>query len=181
MAEINFEDLGKTISNAAEAVGKKTEAFIAVQKLRGQIHSSERSIEKNYKDLGEIIFRRYAIGETVDEEVAIVCEEISQINANISEMKEELAKKRGCNVCPVCEAEVPREAMFCMKCGAQMPEEVAEPSESECEESATKEEEAKADNEDITVEEEVVVEDAVEEAEQEDEAMEENSAEDVEL
>jgi len=122
MADINFEDISRTISDAAEVVGKKTEAFIKVQKIKGQIHSARRSVEKNYKDLGEIIFRRYAVGEPVDEEVAIICEEVSQINANLAEMREELAKTRGCRICPTCEAEVPWEAEYCMKCGSPIPE-----------------------------------------------------------
>ena len=122
MADISFDDISRTISDAAEAVGKKTEAFIKIQKIRGQMHAAKHLVEKNYKDLGEIIFRRYSAGEAVDEEVAIICEEVSQINANMAELREELAKARGCRVCPTCEAEVPWEAEYCMKCGSPIPE-----------------------------------------------------------
>jgi len=142
MADINFEDISRTISDAAEVVGKKTEAFIKVQKIKGQIHSARRSVEKNYKDLGEIIFRRYAVGESVDEEVAIICEEVSQINANLAEMREELAKTRGCRICPTCEAEVPWEAEYCMKCGSPIPEAQEEAAEADAE---TSEDEASKD------------------------------------
>lgn len=117
-----FEEISKTITSAAEAVSKKTGSFIEVQRLRGQIHSSERNVSRNYKDLGKIIFSRYAAGETVDDEVAIICEEISQIQAAIGEYKEELAQKRGCRICPSCDAEVPMDALYCMKCGTMMPE-----------------------------------------------------------
>lgn len=123
MAEINLEDLGKTISNAAENVSKKTEAFIESQRLKAQIHSAERSAEKEYKDLGELIFQRYAVGEAVDEEVAVICEEISQIQLNISELRAELAAKRGYKICPVCQAEVVEGATYCMKCGSKIAEE----------------------------------------------------------
>lgn len=147
MADINFDDISKTISDAAEAVGKKTEAFIKIQKIRGQMHAAKHLVEKNYKDLGEIIFRRYAAGEAVDEEVAIICEEVSQINANLAELREELAKARGCRVCPACEAEVPWEAEYCMKCGSPIPEsqdeEVQEP---DADTSEDESEEAKVPN-----------------------------------
>lgn len=137
-----FEEIGKAITNAAEVVTKKTDSFIESQKLKGQISSAQRSVVRNYKDLGEIIFNRYAAGEAVDEEVAIICEEISQIQATIGEYKEELAKKRGCRVCPSCEAEVPMEALFCMKCGTMMPEEPSK--DTEAEEEVVTEEEAEA-------------------------------------
>lgn len=137
-----FEELGKTISDAAEAVGKKTEVFIKVQKIRGKIHGAKRSVEKNYKDLGEIIFCRYSAGESVDEELAIICEEISQINANLAELREELAGCHGCRICPTCEVEVPAEADFCMKCGSPIPD--VPPQESE--DTVAPEEEANAES-----------------------------------
>lgn len=123
MADFNFDDLRKTITDAAEVVTKKTGDFVSIQKLKGQIYTLERSIDKKYQELGAVVFDEYAKGGKVNDESAVVCEEISQVNANIVELREELASKHGCKVCPVCEAEVPVEAMFCMKCGAQMPEE----------------------------------------------------------
>ena len=122
MAEFNFDDLKKTITGAAEVATKKAGTFVSVQKLKGQIYTLERSIDKKYQELGAVVFGDYAKGEKVNDESAVVCEEISQVNANIAELREELASKHGCKVCPSCEAEVPLEAMFCMQCGAQMPE-----------------------------------------------------------
>lgn len=120
MADINFEDLGKTISNAAENVSKKTEAFLEIQKIRAQIHSAQRAVEKGYKDLGELIYQRYDAGEGVDCEVAVICEDISQLMMSMSEMKSELAAKRGRKICPVCGAEVESAAVYCMKCGSKI-------------------------------------------------------------
>ena len=126
MAEFNFDELKKTISDAAEVVTKKTSDFVSVQKLKGQIYALERSVDKKYQELGAIVFEQYGKGEQVNDESTIVCEEISQVNVNISELREELASKHGCTICPVCESEVSTEAMFCMKCGAQMPEPTCE-------------------------------------------------------
>lgn len=153
-----FEEISKSITNAAEKVTKKTEAFIEMQKLRGQIHSARRSVQRNYKDLGEIIFNRYAAGETVDEEIAIICEEISQIQADIGEYREDLARKKGCRVCASCDAEVPEDAMYCMKCGSMMPEE--DNSQKNETDAAVTEEEAEA-----AAEVEDIIEEAQEEAE----------------
>ena len=122
MAEFNFDDFKKTITGAAGVATKKAGTFVSVQKLKGQIYTLERSIDKKYQELGAMVFDDYAKGEKVNDESTVVCEEISQVNANIAELREELANKHGCKVCSVCESEVPLEAMFCMKCGTQMPE-----------------------------------------------------------
>ena len=55
-----FESLGKTISKTAEKVGKKAEEVVGIQKLRAQLAGTEREIEKNCQDLGEIVYRRFA-------------------------------------------------------------------------------------------------------------------------
>ncbi len=126
MADIKFEDLRGTITNAAENVSKRTESFIETQKVRAQINSANRSVEKSYKDLGEMIYQRYASGEGVDAETAVICEDIARTYALIAEKKEELAGKHGKKICPVCEAEVDTEAAYCMKCGSKIEEESQE-------------------------------------------------------
>lgn len=126
MAEIKFEDLGKTLSNAAENVGKKTEAFLEMQKIRAQILSAQRTVERSYKDLGELVYQRFDAGEGVDCEVAVICEDISQLLMSISEMKSDLAAKRGKKICPVCEAEVDAASIYCMKCGSKIEDVVVE-------------------------------------------------------
>lgn len=122
MADISFEELSRTLSSAAENVGKKTEEFIEVQKIRAQINSAARSVEKSYKDLGEMIYRRYSAGEGVDAEVAVLCEDIAQLQQSIIEKKEELASRKGKKICPTCEAEIDPDAVYCMKCGAKVAE-----------------------------------------------------------
>ncbi|MGI6007358.1 MAG: zinc-ribbon domain-containing protein [Ruminococcus sp.] len=120
MPDINFDDLSKTISSAAETFGRKTESFLEMQKMKSQIHSARRAVEKSFRDLGELIYHRYDAGEGVDSEVEVICEDISQMKAVISEMKEELALKKGRKICPVCQAEVAAESVYCMKCGSKI-------------------------------------------------------------
>ena len=42
-----------------------------------------------------------------------------------------MANKRGRIVCPACGASVPKDAAFCMRCGAAMPEKEEEPEDAE--------------------------------------------------
>ena len=118
-----FESLGKTISKTAEKVGKKAEEVVGVQKLRAQLAGTEREIEKNCQDLGEIVYKRFVDGEVMSEEVAIVCDEITRLRGQAADLREEIAAQRGEAICAACGAHGPKEASFCMKCGAPIPKE----------------------------------------------------------
>lgn len=118
-----FESLGKTISKTAEKVGKKAEEVVGVQKLRAQLAGTDREIEKNCQDLGEIVYKRFVDGEVMSEEIAIICDEITRLRAQAADLREEIADQRGQVICPACGAHGPKEASFCMKCGAPIPKE----------------------------------------------------------
>ena len=116
-----FESLRQTITDTAEVVGKKTEDLVEIQKLRSRIRNAQRSMETDYKKLGEIIYQRYIGGAVLDEELADVCGLIMELQKETASYKEELASRRGQNICPVCGNGNPRDAAFCMQCGAQIP------------------------------------------------------------
>ena len=120
MPDIKFDDLSRTISSAAENVSRKTEMFLEIQKMKSRLHSAQRAVEKSYRELGELIYRRYDEGEGVDSELAVICEDI------IEELTQELAFKKGKKLCPVCQAEIARESIYCMRCGSKVTEEEEE-------------------------------------------------------
>lgn len=163
-----FEDvlskLKKNFGETAEVIGKKTENFVEIQKLKSQIHTANREIAQNYEEMGEMIYRKYQQGETMDAEIAAICEDITELKAEVASCKEEITQYRGENICPECGAAVPSNAAFCMKCGAQMPVceaefaegEVVNPSEADADEVEAAEEvaEEKAAEEDFEEEKE---------------------------
>ena len=116
-----FESLRQTITDTAEVVGKKTEDLVEIQKLRSRIRNAQSSMETDYKKLGEIIYQRYIGGAVLDEELADVCGLIMELQKETASYKEKLASRRGQNICPVCGNGNPRDAAFCMQCGAQIP------------------------------------------------------------
>ena len=125
-----LENLGKTITKTAEKVGKKAEEVVGVQKLRAQLAGTEREIDKNCQDLGEIVYRHFIDGEVMSEEIAIVCDEITRLRGQAADLREQIAQQRGESICPSCGAHGPKEAAFCMRCGAPLPaEEEAEEAE----------------------------------------------------
>lgn len=131
MADIKFDELGRTISNAAENVGRKTELFLEIQKMKSRLHSAQRAVEKSCRELGELIYRRYDEGEKMDSEVSLICEDIDQMKEVMEELQEELAAKKGKRICPVCQAEIAKESVYCMRCGSKVTEEEKEVREEE--------------------------------------------------
>lgn len=120
-----FDSLRQTITGTAEVVGKKTEDLVEIQKLRSRIRNSQRNVELDYKKLGEIIYQRYVSGEVLDEELSQVCDMIMELQKETASFKEELANRKGQAVCTACGSGNPRDAVFCMHCGAVIPK--AEP------------------------------------------------------
>lgn len=130
----NLESLGKTISEkaevvakkteeAVEVVAKKTEETVEVQKIKSQIRVLERSNERDYQDIGKIIFERYQKGKVVDNEFVELCEAIEEREESIDAYKKQVAKIKGLDVCSKCKEHVAADATFCPKCGAKIEQE----------------------------------------------------------
>ena len=86
----------------------------------------QREIRKKYADLGEIVYRRYVDGDMPDEELTGHCEVVMGLQKELAECKESMAAKQGKNVCPACGISNPKDAVFCMYCGAELPGEEEE-------------------------------------------------------
>lgn len=100
MAEDFFGNLSKTLKKTVDTVGKKTDEFVEIQKIRTRQHALEDQIEKNYQDIGQIIYNRYLNGEAFDENLAGICKDITDLEKEIADCKEDVANKRGRIVCP---------------------------------------------------------------------------------
>ncbi len=120
MNENFFKNLKQAFTETAEVVTKKTEDVVEIQKLRSKIHNAKKNVEVDYKKLGTIIYQRYLSGEAVDEELANICVAIDDMLAEVEKYKDELAEKKGLNICDSCEASNPKDAAFCMKCGSKL-------------------------------------------------------------
>lgn len=150
-----FENLRQTLTETAEVVGKKAEDLVEIQKLHSRIRTAQRNVETDYKKIGEIIYQRYIEGELPGQELELICERIMEQQKEIAGCKEELASKRGQAVCAACGNGNPKDAAFCMHCGAVMPK---------MDEESVKTEDAAATVDSETVQEAEEVADSTEEA-----------------
>lgn len=121
MGDDFLNSLKQTITETAEVVGKKTEDIVEIQKLRNKLRSAGRNVEMDYRKIGEIIFQRFSDGEVMDEELAEICDGIGELKKQMQGYKEELAGRKGQNICASCGTLNPQNAVFCMQCGAMMP------------------------------------------------------------
>ena len=117
MANDFFDSFGETISRTARELSEKAENFYEVQKLRNQISAEERVVSKAMERLGGIIYKRYEGGESVDDEIAGICGEISRHVSKIHELKGSAAGKAGQKICPSCHHTIDKEVFFCPFCG----------------------------------------------------------------
>ena len=113
-----FTDFGETISKAAKDLGNRADSFVETQKIRAKILSEQKMIDKDFSDLGKMIYKRYVDGEPLDETMAEVCEDVTQRKIAIAAHREIIAKMNGETICAACGASVPADAAFCMQCGA---------------------------------------------------------------
>ena len=69
-----FDDLGKRLSETANDLGKKAEDTLEIQKRKSDIRFLGRANDRDYMDIGKIIF------EKRNEEVTKIQAEIDRIN-----------------------------------------------------------------------------------------------------
>ena len=92
MSDNFFEDVKKTVSDTADQVVKKTSAAIEVSKIRSEIRTLEKSNERDYSDMGKMIFEKFQLGEIPNEALIPFCTEIEGREATISEYQLEIER-----------------------------------------------------------------------------------------
>lgn len=126
-----FENLGKIVVEKAEVVGKKaeevvdvvskkTEQTVEIQKIKSRIHTMERNNERDYQDIGKMLYDKFKKGEAIDELFVEFCEAIAEREDSIESAKQEIADLKGMDICDKCGSYVDEKATFCSKCGAKV-------------------------------------------------------------
>ena len=71
-----FSVLGKKISDVAEDLEKKTEDTLEVQKIKSNIRSLKRANERDFMDIGKMVYEKFHDGEISDIDYVTLCEAI---------------------------------------------------------------------------------------------------------
>lgn len=126
MADDFFSEFGETLHQAAKEFSAKTDNFFESQKIRNRINGEQKQIDQCLKDIGNIVYKKFVEGEPLHEDIASLCEEITDHKVAIAKMRENMARKKGEKICGACGAALPKEALFCLQCGAECKEEPEE-------------------------------------------------------
>lgn len=117
------EVVSKKTGGVVDVVAKKTEQTVEVQKLKSQISVMERNNDRDYKDIGKIVYDKFKKGEEVDETFMELCEAIAAREESIEELKREMAEVKGLDVCHKCGEHIEPSAKYCPKCGTKVNDE----------------------------------------------------------
>jgi hypothetical protein len=90
-----FSVLGKKISDVAEDLGKKTEETVEVQKIKSNIRSLKRANERDFMDIGKMVYDKFHDGEISDIDYVTLCEAIEKREEEIERKEEEVKKIKG--------------------------------------------------------------------------------------
>ena len=90
-----FSVLGKKISDVAEDLGKKTEETVEVQKIKSDIRSLKRANERDFIDIGKMVYEKFHDGEISDIDYVTLCEAIEKREAEIGRKEDEVKKIKG--------------------------------------------------------------------------------------
>lgn len=117
LEELRMSFLNKVKSGISEA-GSKAKTMVEVGKVKMQIGSKEKEIEKNYRDIGRIVFltanNREPDGGKTDYQSNI--QEILKLENEVRELIKQiktLSNEKDC----VCGKAVAIDARFCPSCG----------------------------------------------------------------
>lgn len=117
-----FEEAVVAAKDTFNAVCKKTEEVVSVQKIKINIASMESKLAKDYEALGRYCLESVLSDENADEQAKNIAEDIVNKKAEIEKAKQELYAAQGKAVCPSCGNKVEDKAKFCSSCGQNLSE-----------------------------------------------------------
>ncbi|OCT13409.1 hypothetical protein A8709_17510 [Paenibacillus pectinilyticus] len=106
------------VKQGASDAAKKAQQTVEITRLKTQISSKEREIDKIYKLIGESVYTSSLASDfsRVEANVTDYCQGITQIKEEISEIELKITEVRNEKEC-VCGKVVVADTKFCSSCG----------------------------------------------------------------
>jgi membrane protease subunit (stomatin/prohibitin family) len=111
------------MKQGASEAAKKAQQTVETTKLRVQISSKEKEMEKSCKLIGEAVYQAYAAGnwKQAEKEVVAYCEHISLLNQDIQSIELKIKQAKHVKECR-CGTMVASNVKFCPGCGFAFPD-----------------------------------------------------------
>ncbi|GGG21856.1 zinc ribbon domain-containing protein [Paenibacillus abyssi] len=115
-----FEKMKQGASDAA----KKAQQTVETTKLKAQISSREKEMERIQTKIGQAVFRAYAEGDVSQSETEVMdyCEALASMQQEIEAIEEKIKSLKAEKTCG-CGKVVAAEVKFCPDCGKRFPDE----------------------------------------------------------
>ncbi|CAM4410444.1 zinc ribbon domain-containing protein [Paenibacillus tarimensis] len=116
-----FERMKQGASEAA----RKVEQTVEITRLKSQISSREKEMDKLYARIGQSVYRSYIAGDvsTSEEEVMDYCAELTELEQEITQIQTKIKDIKLEKTCSGCETVVSAGVRYCPECGKKFPEE----------------------------------------------------------
>lgn len=117
-----FDDVVVNAKAAASAVSKK--ASVVYDNSKHKITAAEirGDINKKLRDLGALTYKEQIHGINLSQQIQQIVAEISELKDNLNVINEHIAASKNQKKCPQCDANVPKNSLFCNICGAKLDE-----------------------------------------------------------
>jgi membrane protease subunit (stomatin/prohibitin family) len=109
------------MKQGASEAAKKAQQTVETTKLRVQISSKEKELEKAYKQIGEAVYQAYTSGNWKQAEVVTYCEHIGILYQDIQSIEMKIKHAKQVKECR-CGTMVASNVKFCPGCGFAFPD-----------------------------------------------------------
>lgn len=115
-----FDDVVVNAKAAASVVSKKATDVYDTSKQKIVAAEIRSDINKKLRDLGALTYREQIHGIDLSEQVAQTVIEITDLKDNLNVINQNIATSKNQKKCPQCDANVPKNSLFCNICGAKL-------------------------------------------------------------
>lgn len=89
-----FDNIKNVVTDAASSAQSATKEFVEVTKLENSVKHENSEIETLYKNIGEAVYELYSKGQLTEISLKDYCDNISQHNVIIDELKIKISEVR---------------------------------------------------------------------------------------
>ena len=120
----NINEFINTAKELADLAGKKAGEAVEVSKLKINNVKINGEIQKTYEKLGAFVYKFRKSGEENNELIDMCVKEIDELLATLEENEKRINETRHKVKCPDCGALSDIQAVYCMKCGGKLQNEI---------------------------------------------------------
>lgn len=114
-----FDDVVVNAKAAASVVSKKATDVYDASKQKISAAEIRNEINKKLRTLGALTYKSQIHGLDLSEESTQLIAEISDLKDNLNVINQHIASAKNQKSCPNCDANVPKNSLFCNICGSK--------------------------------------------------------------